>query len=139
MTGSGVVFAGGSTPGVSGDNQFIGGAVSQVINGATVNSITLQSDATGTQTTSIAVVIAGAAGRTLTITPTGGSLGGSAVQWRCTGNFTETSPYYHASAPVVTVAAGATATITCTPALTGGAGAAGGYYTGITNVGLTVA
>ncbi|WP_157437378.1 hypothetical protein [Actinoplanes subtropicus] len=136
LTGAGVVFTGGSTPGVGGDNQFIGGAVSQVINGATVNSVTLTTDGTGTHTTRIVVVVAGANGKTLTITPTGGSgLSGGATQWSCAGNI-NAGPVLHASAPVVTLTA-ATATVTCdtmdaNPSVAG-------YYLGITSVGLAVA
>jgi hypothetical protein len=135
LTGSGVTFAGGSTTGVTGDNQFIGGTVSQVINGATINSVTLTTDGTGTHTTKIVVVVAGANGKTLTITPTGGTgITAPATQWSCDGNVTG-GPVLHATAPAVVLSA-ATSTVTCdtmnaTPV-------AAGYYNGITNVGLAI-
>ncbi|WP_203815403.1 hypothetical protein [Paractinoplanes ferrugineus] len=135
LTGSGVSFAGGSTPGVTGDNQFIGGTVTQVINGATINSVTLTTDGTGSHTTRIVVVVAGANGKTLTITPTGGTLTAPATQWSCSGNISG-GPILHASAPAVVLTA-ATSTVTCDTMDT--TPVAAGYYAGITNVGLAIA
>jgi hypothetical protein len=136
MTGGGVTFAGGTTEGVTGDNQFIGGTVSQTINGVVVNSVTLtsNSDPSGTHITQAVIVIAGGDNRNLTITPTGGTgLTGTATQWKCTGNI-DSGPIY-GTAPAV-VLDGDPATITCVTAKADNS--TGGYYEGLASVGLAV-
>ena len=137
MTGSGVVFAGGSTPGTTGDNQFVGGTVSQTINGATVNSIVLATDGTGTHTTGITVNVTGANGKSLTITPTGGNGVVTATKWKCTGDVTG-SPVTIASTTLSALTLNnSPANVACIT--TDNAGVAAGYYDGVATVGLAIA
>ena len=75
------------------------------------------STASQNQVNSIAITVAGANGKTLTVTPGGGTFGGDAVavadEWQCTGG--AVTPVRAASAPAVVLNADPD-TITCVPA-----------------------
>lgn len=113
LTGSGVVRTGTAA------DQFVGGTVTQTITGAQVTGVVYGYYDTNSQNqvNSIAITVAGANGKTLTVTPGGGTFGGDAVavadEWQCTGG--AVTPVRAASAPAVVLNADPD-TITCVPA-----------------------
>jgi hypothetical protein len=136
VTGSGVVWGGGATGSAT---QFVGGKVSQTVTGATVSSVVYAfADSAGAkvQTNSITITVANADGKSLTVSPSGGSgLGGTADEWTCTG----TAAVYDATSTydlTVTIPTGGV--VVCTPSLASNHSVVG-YWTGLTTLDLTVA
>ncbi|MFI5889189.1 hypothetical protein ACIA5D_03610 [Actinoplanes sp. NPDC051513] len=137
LTGSGVVRTGTAA------DQFVGGTVTQTITGATVTGVVYGYYDTNSQNqvNSIAITVAGASGKTLTITPGGGTFGGDAVavadKWECTGG--NVTPIRHISAPAVVLNADPD-TITCVPVdSTNGNAATSRYYADLDTLDMAVA
>ena len=133
LTGSGVTWGGSNGATAS---RVIGGTLVQAVTGVSVTHVVYLTDGTGTHTTSIAVTVAGATGKTLTVTPSGGTLttgvGGLPVGWTCSDGTVAT---YHATAPATAITTDP-ATVTCIPTLANSTVA--GYYDGITGLSLAV-
>jgi hypothetical protein len=131
LTGTGVSW-GGSNNGTA--TAFIGGTLTQTVTGgATITDVNYGLN--GTEVNSIQVVVAGASGAYLTLTPVGTGLT-SADTWKCSGSIAAMTP---AAVPKVHLNA-APATVTCVTWDTGlGTPAAAGYFNGLTSVqfGLT--
>jgi hypothetical protein len=131
LTGSGVVW-GGTNGGVA--TQFVGGTLTQTVAGASITDVAYVNDATGQQTSSIAVSLTGANGKFLQLTPSGGAYTG-AIDWECTSP-SIAAPVTSLTAPKVHINVGATsAVVTC---VTGNAGTPGGSYDGLTTLALAV-
>lgn len=129
LTGSGVVW-GGSNGGTA--TQFVGGTLTQTVNGATITDVQYVNDGTGQHTTSIAVSVTGADQKFLTLTPGGTGLSG-ATEWECSGDIA--APVNAATPKVQINKASGTAVVTC---LTGTGGTPGGYYDGLSSLALAV-
>ncbi|HEY0534661.1 MAG TPA: hypothetical protein VGD29_24000 [Actinoplanes sp.] len=137
MTGSGLVWAG-SSGGVA--SQFVGGTLTQTVAGATITDVVYgYTNASNSQTDSIAITVTGAAGMYLTVTPDG-ALGGSptvADGWQCTPAGGTIG--YHATAPKVQIPAGPSNVVTCKPEVVAGPHSiVGTYDTGLANLVMAV-
>lgn len=135
VTGSGVVW-GGANGGVA--TQFVGGTLTQTVAGATITNVvyTPSADPSGTQITSIAITVAGANTKFLTVTPTGGTgLTAPADRWKCSGHV-NAGPILHASAPKVELTADP-ATVTCVTAQVSDS-APVGYYAGLGSLAMAI-
>ncbi|WP_213008452.1 hypothetical protein [Paractinoplanes toevensis] len=141
MTGSGVTWGGSNGATAS---QFIGGTVVQTVSGANITNVTYNRDATGAQTSSIAITLTSTVGKVVTITPAGGAWSDTtnvpadaadADEWSCTDGSTVV---LHATAPAFTLAT-ATSTITCSAADSGTGDAIQGFKRGLTGLSIQVA
>ncbi|MEU4238061.1 hypothetical protein [Actinoplanes sp. NPDC026619] len=137
MTGTGVSWAGSGTGTAA---QYVGGTLTQTVSGGAsitdINYTTTDSsgNSVGDRVTGIQVIVAGANGAYLTITPSTGGTGlVTATKWSCSGSVAATV----LDATAVKVHLNATpATVTCITS--DNASAAAGYYDGLTGVQLAV-
>jgi hypothetical protein len=130
LTGTGVSWLG-SGNGTA--TAFIGGTLTQTVTGgAVINAVNYGTD--GTEVNSIQVVVTGANGAFLKVTPSGTGLV-TATKWSCSGDVTGGTPVLHATAPKVKLTA-SPATVTCITS--DNSSVAAGYYNALTSVQLDV-